>query len=54
MAERADDPENKYQKEHDRVKSSDMSRSNTQAVLRFLFAFDKTTALLKPSISDIS
>jgi integrase len=41
MAERADDPENKYEKERERVKGSDMSRSDTQAVLRFLSAFDE-------------
>jgi integrase/recombinase XerD len=41
MPERADDPENKYRKERDRIKSSDMSRTDTQAVLRFLAAFDE-------------
>jgi len=41
MPTRGDEPDHKLGKERDRVKDSDLSESDTQAVLRFLAAFDE-------------
>lgn len=41
MANRADDPDHKYQVERQRVKDSDLSPTDTEAILRFLAAFDE-------------
>jgi integrase len=40
MAPRGDDPDHKYAKERDRIKSSELCKQDTNAVLEFLAAFD--------------